>query len=132
MPERHGQIAAEHAFLLDRHLHGDHTWVGASSDAMLSQALTGADEAMYWPSDNADLNRCEETYRRAPEHLQARMLPTLERFRRHVAEGGLYCRGCDNSIGHWSTFHGFCPKCQEERGIHDEAFQRAVRFKAER
>jgi hypothetical protein len=100
-------------FLLERQLKPDHTWVGASSNAMLEQALTGTEDPATWPMDMGDLDRCEETYRRAPAYLQALMLPTLERFRRHVAEGGLYCKGCDNSIGHRSTRNGLCSKCWE-------------------
>lgn len=112
-----GVVEAERNFLLARMQHGDHTWVGRSSDAMVMQAINGTEEPTDWPFDKWDLARCEETYRRAPAHLKERMLHTLERFRRHIAEGGLYCKGCDNSKGHHYTIRGYCQGCAEERGI---------------
>jgi hypothetical protein len=109
-----GAVAAERNFLLERSLHGDHTWVGRSSTAMVHQAINGDREPHDWPMDQHDLNRCEETYKRAPIHLKPAMLETLKRFRRHIEEGGLYCRGCDNSKEHWSTRYGLCPDCQRK------------------
>lgn len=112
-----GTVDAERNFLLDRMQNGDHTWVGISSDAMVMQVITGAEEPARWPSDVWDLARCEETYKRAPEHLKPAMLKTLLRFRRHIEEGGLYCKGCDNSKGHHYTIRGYCRACANERGI---------------
>lgn len=104
------ELRAERDFLLDRLVNKDSSWVGLSSNAMLAQVLTGGDYASWWPFDAGDLGRCEETYRRAPEHLKPAMLPILERFRRHVADGGLHCRGCDTS-GHNHTRHNLCDEC---------------------
>jgi hypothetical protein len=67
------------------------------------------------------------TYERAPDHLKPRMLVTLERFRRHIAEGGLYCRGCDNSIGHWSLQGGLCERCWEREHPGESYFGRKPR-----
>lgn len=105
-------VEQERDFFLARALHGDHTWVGLSSDAMLDQALTGARWPTDYPHDKGDLGRCEETYRRAPEHLQRRMLPTLELFRRMLNPetgmvDGLWCFECDHG-GHSSLWHGMC------------------------
>lgn len=106
----------EHRFLLQRQLHGDSSWVGASSDAMLIRAIIGAERPGWMPGDLGDLGRCEETYRRAPKHLQERMLPTLELFRRKVAAGGLWCYACDDG-GHGGTWSGLCEKHAAEAGI---------------
>lgn len=101
-------------FLLERVVSGDHTWVGMSSDAMLWHAIMRADGYPdWWPADEHDLARCEETYRRAPLHLKRRMLHILKQFRRHVAEGGLYCVGCDTN-GHRGTIGGRCNACDPE------------------
>jgi hypothetical protein len=98
-------------FLLERSIHGDATWVGMSSTAMLWHAIMKADGYPDdWPMDQWDLGRCEETYKRAPQKLKRRMLPILKQFRRHVAEGGLYCVGCDTN-GHSSTHAGHCREC---------------------
>lgn len=110
-----GKVGVERNFLLERQLHGDSSWVGMSSDAMVAQAITGAEHPEWWPGDQHDLARCEATYLRAPEHLKPAMLKTLERFRRHVDEGGLYCHGCDNSIGHSALSGGLCRSCWEEK-----------------
>lgn len=112
-----GRVASERNFLLERHLYGDHTWVGRSSTAMVTHIMSGAvgllPDPHDWPSDRWDLGRCEETLRRAPDHMKPAMAIMVERFRRHISEGGLYCRGCDNSIGHSYTRDNLCAKCDE-------------------
>jgi hypothetical protein len=100
------------AFLVDRLTRADHTWVGASSNAMVKQALLGTAYPDMLPMDRWDLARCEETYRRAPAVLQAKMLPTLELGRRAIREGGLHCRGCD-TFGHSGTWRHLCSACRE-------------------
>lgn len=114
-------ITAERDFLLARSLHSDHTWVGLSSTAMLNQALTGAARPDEYPRDRGDLGRCEETYRRAPVHLQLAMLPTLELFRRMVNPetgmvDGLWCYACDHG-GHSTTWRDLCKEHAEAEGI---------------
>jgi hypothetical protein len=80
------RLRAERDFLLARIVARDSTWVGVSSNAMVAQAMTGAQEPSAWPYDEADLGRCVETFHRAPEHLREAMLPTLRRFQEHVAQ----------------------------------------------
>jgi hypothetical protein len=63
----------------------DYTVVGLSSSAMVLAAMTGTDPK-WEPFDVYDLNRCERTYERAPEHLRTAMWPILLRFRAKVAE----------------------------------------------
>lgn len=118
MSPRHSidPCAAERDFLLARMEHGDHTWVGISSNAMVvhvTAARRHLPDPHLWPRDAADLARCQATYDRAPAHLQPAMAPILARWRRHIAEGALYCRGCDNSIGHWSTRNNLCAECYD-------------------
>jgi len=40
-----------------------------------------------YPHDKSDLLACELTYEMAPPHVQMRMLPVLEEFRRWVNDG---------------------------------------------
>lgn len=84
-----GEAEAERDFLVARMVdrRDGVSWVGISSDAMTVAAITAQRvREVDWPRDRGDLWRCEETYRRAPAHLQARMLPILERFRAHVGK----------------------------------------------
>lgn len=115
-PPDAANIAAERDFLLARATAGpDAAWIGTSSNALVLAAIheTGMPPSGQWPRDKGDLGRCEETLSRAPEHLKDMMRPIVERWQRHVSEGGLYCRDCDNSIGHWNTRDGLCPACYE-------------------
>ena len=106
----------EREFLLQRAVFGDSTWVGVSSDHMLWHALNKKRGLPDWfPMDAWDLGRCEETYRRAPEHLRRRMLRVLKVFRQAVAEGGLFCHGCRTG-GHNSTRRNLCRDCQRTSG----------------
>lgn len=87
-PGIHAEIEAERDYLVDRictanDLADRSDLIGRSSTAMLAAALTG-EPVTAEPLDVWDLNRCERTYERAPAHLQAAMLPTLERFRAKV------------------------------------------------
>ena len=100
-------------FLAERLAKPDSSWVGASSNAMVAQALDGSRHPAEWPMDKYDLARCEETYRRAPIHLQRKMFITLARFRAHVTVGGLYCEGC-NTSGHTSLRKKRCLVCSGE------------------
>jgi len=86
-----------------------HAWLattnrGVSSDALVCHAVgvldrprspgwTETEGAWWWrgdecdwncPHDAGDLARCEHAYEIAPPHLQERMLPVLEEFRRYV------------------------------------------------
>lgn len=118
-------------FLALRMIQRDPSWVGLSSDAMVAQAITGGEHPRYWPADQGDLARCEETYRRAPTSLQERMLPTLKRFRRHLAQGGsIYCYGCDTS-GHSSAQRNLCESCWAERRPAELYFGRVPRKRGE-
>lgn len=110
------ELVAERDFLLAR-VPGDASWVGLSSQALVMAAINGdpMPSSFDWPSDEHDLARCEATLRRAPAHLQVILRPWVERYRRHVSEGGLYCRGCDNSIGHNATTRELCRSCWAER-----------------
>jgi hypothetical protein len=111
------ELRAERDFFLRRAIYGDWTWVGLSSNAMLAQAVTGADRPTEYPRDSADLARCEKTYELAPEHLKPRMLRTLGLFRRMVKEGGLlWCFTCDHG-GHSTTWSDLCERHAEEAGI---------------
>lgn len=118
MPERSGQsdaeARAERDFLLARLTNPGSEWIGQSSNALTIAAMTGRGmpPSNHWPSDKWDLGRCEVTLARAPEHLKDAMRPIIARWARHVAEGGLYCRGCDNSIGHHSIRNELCGGCR--------------------
>lgn len=78
------EVAAERDFLLERLRDRSYTWCGLSSDALVISAITGT-AVRYAPSDWPDYWRCENTVRRAPAHLAARMLDTLAEFRALVA-----------------------------------------------
>lgn len=88
------EIKAERDFLLNRintsvkNNHAAPDEVGISSNAMVLAAMvvSAALPDFCYPSDPSDLRRCENTYRVAPPHLQERMLPILQSFRRKVAE----------------------------------------------
>ena len=83
------QLREERNLLLAR-LERDYSepsWVGISSNEMLQVAITGRRiHGFNVPYDNADLGRCEETYKRAPDHLKLALLPILKGFRILVAE----------------------------------------------
>lgn len=81
-------LEAERDFLLARLTRYDTSdWVGVSSNEMLRVAITGERiHGFSVPHDEDDLGRCEETYRRAPEHLKPALLPILKGFRLLVAE----------------------------------------------
>ena len=116
-PEWHAEakrLRAEVEFLTERLARPDPSWVGRSSNAMVAQALAGSRHPAEWPMDKDDLARCEETYRRAPTHLQREMFITLLRFRAHVRVGGLHCEGCDTS-GHTFLREKLCRACSGER-----------------
>lgn len=83
-PRRTGQYVEERNFFRERCLHPDHTWVGASSDALLRYAVEGGAQPDRWPLDEGDLDRCRQTVERAPEHLAVEMRPWLARFERNV------------------------------------------------
>jgi hypothetical protein len=109
------QIKAERDYLIDR-LYGGSELVGQSSTALLQHAISGAEGLPdRYPHDKGDLGRCEETYRRAPAHLQARMLAPLEIWREYVASGakGLFCYGCRTG-GHGVTVHNLCESCNPD------------------
>lgn len=59
---------------------------GRSSDALAIWSIKGGPEPSEsdYPSDPSDLMACLLTYQMAPERLQRRMAPVLERFQRHV------------------------------------------------
>jgi hypothetical protein len=82
--DERAELKAERDFLLERMTGNQFDWVGESSNAMVAQAMWGTKRPLCFPRDSADLMRCEETYRRAPKHLQKKMLPTLEKFREDV------------------------------------------------
>lgn len=79
------QAIEERNFLLARLAVRDHDswkWVGISSNEMVDAAITGRPvHGFNIPHDQADLSRCEETYKRAPEHLKPKLLPILRGFR---------------------------------------------------
>lgn len=75
----------ERDFLLARTIDGNSDWVGRSSNELIRCAVNGDRPNHIWPLDREDLARCEETYERAPRHLQRRMEPTLNEFRAYVA-----------------------------------------------
>lgn len=106
------RYATREEFLLARLAH-DPTWVGLSSDAMIVAAISGrAPKLTCWPADRSDLERCEETYRRAPADLQQLMLPILEEFRTWISEG----------IRPRPTVKHYCLRCSPNRQLHPDAF----------
>lgn len=81
------ELQAERDFLLLRLVGSSADWVGISSNAMLCAAITGDRvSGSDFPRDKGDLGRCEETYRRAPDHLKPAIAPILAGFRLLVAE----------------------------------------------
>lgn len=64
---------------------------GVSSDALAWFAVGRRDEPKLgeYPADESDLAACERTYEMATEFLQERMLPVLERYRKHVSARSL-------------------------------------------
>lgn len=87
------EVKAERDFLLHRLTLASDPFksadeIGISSNAMVLIAITYRQPAgdAYFPSDPSDLRRCENTYATAPEHLQKRMLPILQMYRRWVAK----------------------------------------------
>lgn len=98
-------------FLAERMVaHQDHQhprcW-GASSDALAAYGVgigqrpqtpgwsdspnggcwSGDECGREYPHDDSDLMACEITYRMAPRHVQERMLPVLDEFRRWIDHG---------------------------------------------
>lgn len=117
------RLEAERDFLLARLVDGDSRWVGRSSNAMVAAAIrgTGVDFFSY-PHDDGDLGRCEETYKRAPEHLRPALLTILGRFREHVRrdrETGGYCPACLRPTHSWWRVEWcefpVCQACLDER-----------------
>lgn len=86
----HGQNEERLSFIARRYLgparHRDR-FTGISSDALAWFAIGRRDEPKpgEYPADERDLAACERTYEMAPEFLKGRMLPVLERYRKHVA-----------------------------------------------
>jgi hypothetical protein len=79
------ELVAERNYLL-RWLGGfSAELTGLSADAMTLFAYHGGKPANY-PRDTDDLGRCERAYAAAPPHLQARMLPLLEKWRNALAD----------------------------------------------
>lgn len=71
----------ERDFLLARLIDHSSEWVGRSSNMMVGAAMGREFDGAALPWDNGDLQRCEETYRRAPDSLKPRLLPILRGFR---------------------------------------------------
>lgn len=106
--ERQPALIAEYHFLLNRLCDADdirgERHRGISSDALAvygcsrgprpetpgwttSPGYWRGDECGHgYPADKSDLQACEWTYTIAPPHVQTRMLPVLEEFRRYVIE----------------------------------------------
>jgi hypothetical protein len=91
------QVKDERDFLLRRvelalKWGGSADEIGISSNAMIAFAMSQKagtampEDSMNHPNDPSDLRRCENTYRAAPPHLQEKMLPILQNYRRHVSK----------------------------------------------
>lgn len=82
-------LLEERDFLFNRLIHPREgkSWVGRSSNEMVRVAITGERiDGFNYPLDQGDLDRCVQTYERAPEHLKERMLPILRGFALVVEE----------------------------------------------
>ena len=98
---RNSDLADDWAiFMSNRDMFSDGSWVGASSDSLVARVnkelgidddYRGFDFGRAWvlslgPSDYADLDRCEQTYRLMPEAMKVIALPILEDWRWEVSE----------------------------------------------
>jgi len=94
----HAQHEERLSFIARRYLapgrHRDR-FTGASSDALAWFAVgrRGEPKTGEYPADERDLAACERTYEMAPEFLQERMLPVLERYRAAVRGGAVHPDG---------------------------------------
>lgn len=85
--------------------------VGISSNAMLREAITGAErqyEDEDYPSDLGDLSRCCATFAKAPYSLKELMLPRLLAYCEYVGERkGLLPPAVEESRSRWSRILGW-------------------------
>ena len=89
--ERAAQAEKERDFLLLRRkshlLHGGYSWVGISSDALVSATITGEAPGLEeYPRDAGDLVRCYRTYEQLPKHLKESSMAAyvMGKYKEHV------------------------------------------------